>query len=495
MERFVTLIFRGARFENAAMPIPALSELMAYRDIVLAVARSLFLAENPDRLRLPRGFESGFALVMKGIEAGSTAPTIVRVPGPSAAPLVFAGKRDWFERARDLVEASIAAVAGHRELPAEFPLDVLPRFAAFGRSLADDESITVAQPDKQAGATYDRRVRKALVLRGQGTYEDEVSLVGEVRSADRDTETFALRLDDERKLEVRSPRAFFPLALESLRTAAPVRVRGTGLFDAVGTLLKVTMASDVSLAEEGDEQTRPGCATPVDAQLESLKALARGWYDEMSPEFDAERLDWLSKLLVALLDGFQLPRPYIYPTPEGLARAEWPGAKWEVISKFDLASREADVLAVRVDSEELHELTVPLGEPGAESKLGRFLQEHLCTNMPRELPSPIDDVEELLFRQVHPAFMRDGRPRQPGVLPDEEGQRRAFGGEGIGHNGGWGLPAPYGTTWPEVGRHVGGVSGRGSRTGADRLSRPDRRVHASTGGPGARLHRLQSPFE
>ena len=39
-----------------------------------------------------------------------------------------------------------------------------------------------------------------------------------------------------------------------------------------------------------------------------------------------------------------------------------------------------DVMAARNDSEELHELTVTLGEPGAESKLGRFLTEHLATH-------------------------------------------------------------------------------------------------------------------
>jgi hypothetical protein len=379
--RFVTLIFRGARFEDAAMPVPVLSELIAYEAIVLAVARALFLGEHQDRSRLPKGFEASFGLAMKGVEKGSALPVIVRVSEPSWTPhLAFdAADSDWFERARDLVEASIDAVANHRDLPPEFPVEILPRFTAFGRTLGDDDSIIVAQPGRHLGATYDRRVRKSLILRAQGTYEDEVNLVGEVRAADKDTEGFAIRMEDDRKLEVRTPRAFFPLALRSLTTSASVRVRGTGLFDAEGTLLKVTMASDVSLAEEGDEQTRPGCPTPVETQVQSLKALAPGWYDDEGLGFEADKLDWLSKLLIAVLDGFQLPRPYIYPTPEGFARAEWPGAKWDVSTNFDLGARQADVFAVRVDidSDEHHELTVPLTEPGAETKLGRFLHDHL----------------------------------------------------------------------------------------------------------------------
>jgi len=201
-----------------------------------------------------------------------------------------------------------------------------------------------------------------------------------VRAADKDAEGFVLRTADGRKLDVRIPPLFFPLALRSLGEAALVRVRGTGLYDQDGGLVKVTMATDVSLAEEGDEQTRPGCPTPVAAQVESLKALAPGWFDESSPAYDAASLHWLARLLTGVLDGFQLPRPYIYPTPEGLARAEWSGTSWEIVTSFDLGARSADVMAARNGSQEMHEITVPLGEPGGESKLGRFLTEHLATH-------------------------------------------------------------------------------------------------------------------
>lgn len=361
------------------MPVPVLSELIAYEALVLAVARSLFLHERQDRRRLPKGFEASFRLAMKGVEKGSAVPVIVRVTEPASIQLALNEPPDWFERSRDLVEAAIAAAAGHRDLPPEFPIDVLPRFTAFGRTLTDEEAIIVAQPGKQQGATYDRRVRKSLLLRGQGTYEDEVDIIGEVRAANKDAEGFEIRHNDERNLVVHTPRHFLPLAVRSLNESASVRVRGTGLFDAEGTLLRVTMASDVSPAEEGDEQTRSGCQTPVEAQVESLKALAPGWYDEDSPGYEPAKLEWLSKLLVALLDGFQLPRPYIYPTPEGLAQAEWSTEKWEIVSKFDLGAQQADVLAIRVDDADQHrELTLPLSEPGAEVKLGRFLQAHLA---------------------------------------------------------------------------------------------------------------------
>ncbi len=69
--------------------------------------------------------------------------------------------------------------------------------------------------------------------------------------------------------------------------------------------------------------------------------------------------------------------PYLYPTPEGQARAEWPGSQWEVIANIDLDAKLAEVLAVRLDSDRIDEERFPLDQPGGEIKLGRFVTEHL----------------------------------------------------------------------------------------------------------------------
>jgi hypothetical protein len=375
---FVTLMFRGARFDGAAMPLEALPELAAYRDLVLAVAKALFQNENPQRQRLPKGFEAGFRLVLEGVGAGSTVPIVSRVVDQALELFPEPPAVDVFDTARDLVQAGIAAGGAGLPLPTQLGKDVLARFNAFGRTLGRGESIVVAAPGRREGAVYDRNVRRRLVLLAQASYEDEVDLVGEVRAADKDIDGFLLRTEDGRKIAVTAPPLFFRLVLRSLGESALVRVRGTGVFDGDGVLQKVTMATDVSLTEEGEEgPSRPGCPTAVEAQVESLKGLAPGWYDGSGPPYDPSALEWLSKLLQGLLEGFQIPTPYVYPTPEGLARAEWSSARWEVACGFDLTARSADVLAARVDSEELHELPVHFAEPGAESKLGRFLIDHL----------------------------------------------------------------------------------------------------------------------
>jgi hypothetical protein len=377
---FVTLVFQGRRFGEAAMPLETLPELAAYRDLVLEAAKALFQARNPTRQRLPRGFETGLQLVLeKVIEGGSALPQISRVQDDLGLfPTLFPGV-DQFEEARNIIERGIAQ-GGFDDsvLPPDYAKQVLSRFGAFGRTLAPDEAILVGVPGNRNGSRYTREVRRRLVLQAQPTYEDEVDLVGEVRAADKDSEGFNLRTTDGARYPVRVPPLFFPVALRSLTSSALVRVRGTGLFDNTGKLTRITTASDVSMTEEDSEGARrPGCPTPVEAQVRSLAALSKGWFDESSPSYQRGELEWLEGLLKGVLDGFELPTPYLYPTPEGLARAEWSGVKWEVIVSMNLSERVADVVAARIDSDRVDEDRFSLMHPGTESKLGRFLIEHL----------------------------------------------------------------------------------------------------------------------
>ncbi len=130
-------------------------------------------------------------------------------------------------------------------------------------------------------------------------------------------------------------------------------------------------------AEQAPARPAAGCPTAIDEQIGSLRALVPGWYDGTGAAYAKEALDWLAKLLKGLVEGFRLPTPYLYPTPEGLARAEWPAADWEIVANIDLGARSAEVLAARADGNEVHELPVTFGEPGAESALGRFLSDRL----------------------------------------------------------------------------------------------------------------------
>lgn len=371
---FATLIFRGRRFDGAVMPLEALPELAAYRDLLAAVAKEMFFAENPGRVRLPKGFDASFRLTLSRIEDGSAVPIVER----EFEELPLLHSSDIFDRAREQVEAAIKGVSSQAAFPGWLTPAVAGRFSSFGRTLRDDELVVVAGAGQREGAVYDRRVRRSILVRSQGTYEEDVDLIGVVRETDVDQDSFEIRLADDRRIAVRASRPFLKQIVQSLQRDSAVRVSGTGVYDAEGKLLRVAQAADVSAAEEGDVASgRPGCRISVDEQVDSLKGLPDGWLDGDGRAFDGAALAWSAKLLTGIVNGFDLATPHIYPTPDGSVRAEWSRPRWEVSAELDSSRKLSEVRAVRLDADEVRERSFSLAEPGQEVLLGSFLASQL----------------------------------------------------------------------------------------------------------------------
>ncbi|HEY6722627.1 MAG TPA: hypothetical protein VI197_01310 [Polyangiaceae bacterium] len=367
---FATLVFRGKRFDGAAMPLEALPELAAYRDLLAAVAREFFFAANPGRVRLPKGFADSFRLSLTRIEPGSAIPIVEReLPASQLFPV-----GDLFDTARDEVAAAVEAVSANAPLPSWLTPSVAVRFASFGRTLKDDEAVVLAPAGERVGAEYNRHVRRRILLAGQGTYEEDVDLIGVVREADADQDSFEIRLGDDRRVPVRVSPSLLSQVLRSFQRESAIRVSGIGVYDPEGKLLRVSQASDVSAAEEGDVASgRPGCRIPVPVQVDSLKGLQDGWLDGEGVAFCAEALAWSSKLLESITIGFELATPHIYPTPAGGVRAEWSRPHWEISAELDWSRKLSEVRAVRLDADEMIERTFALSDPGQEVRLGSFL--------------------------------------------------------------------------------------------------------------------------
>jgi len=120
-----------------------------------------------------------------------------------------------------------------------------------------------------------------------------------------------------------------------------------------------------------------GCPITIDIQIASLAKLDNGWYDEESRKYEPEELRWAANLLGSVLDTFALPTPYIYPTPDGLVRAEWSLGDAEVIVNINLSNQSAEAIAALAGSDDVDELPVAFADHNAERVLGLFLSRYL----------------------------------------------------------------------------------------------------------------------
>lgn len=189
-----TITFSGPRFDDAGLELDVLSELLAYRKLLIETAKELWRGENPDRQRLPKGFEESIRLKFYSIESGSTVVPIKRVVSHDDS-LLFepAPRADEIDEAAQLIDETIAAVSEDRPIPDRMPKSALPLLAALGENLREDESIQTRSVRSTKPAEFTRETRKRVERLLEAVYEDRVEIVGEVRSADVDQRNFAIR--------------------------------------------------------------------------------------------------------------------------------------------------------------------------------------------------------------------------------------------------------------------------------------------------------------
>ena len=347
--RFVRPIYRGARFDDNALPVELLPDLSAYQDLVIELAGELFRVDYPDRKRLPKNFSDGFHLKLRTIEPGSAAPAMERVVADGSPALASAG--DYFERARDVIEQTLRAAAGAGPLPREFPRQLLSRFNGIGQGLREDEYVVWCSGDQRDGPRYDRSVRKRLILTNASTYEQQVDLTGRVVAFDEERKSFELKYD-----AIRVPARFDASQLATVRSVIanvdPIaRLTGVGEFDVGDRLRKVISVHALTLvSDDGD--------IDLDARLEELSTLRDGWFDGEGTAPTRATIDHAASSIRSLTAEGNVPTPYLYPTPEGDIRAEWPLADGEITATFDATGERVYLHASNSRGELLEELEI-----------------------------------------------------------------------------------------------------------------------------------------
>lgn len=121
----------------------------------------------------------------------------------------------------------------------------------------------------------------------------------------------------------------------------------------------------------------PVCRVPIAEQLAALQRLGNGWLDGVGTKYSTTSLGRAREILEPLVVSFGLPTPYLYPTPEGEIRAEWPTTAWDVVLTFDPEVTRAELVANATTRDETEEATYAADLSGMLSmsaKLGRLLR-------------------------------------------------------------------------------------------------------------------------
>ncbi len=245
-----TMTFEGARFDDHGLDLDVLSELSAYKKLIVETSKEVWRVDHPDRKNLPKGYEDSFSVKMYGVNPGSVAIDLMRIETASEEQLEIPfEKEDSFDKAATLVEDTINAMASDSPLPEAFPASVVPLFKDFGATLKEEECLSLWSANRRTPSRYTRSVRERFINWQDTNFEDEVDLIGEVRKADLDGNSFSIRLAEGKKIDGKFSPDQEKLVVNALQehNSTHLRFVGRGTFDRrSGALQKIISVGELT---------------------------------------------------------------------------------------------------------------------------------------------------------------------------------------------------------------------------------------------------------
>jgi hypothetical protein len=363
-DRFLAPRLVGARFDQHSLPLEILKDFAVFEEMLLEVSKWQFLASNPDRKRIPRGFSSGLELDLSEIEGGSAIAVISFV----ASALFANPNATYFEQARNHIIEAVAS-ADQGTTPA-LPPFLLSYFDRLGRSLHEGEYIEF---NRQGGsvAKLGLATRKRLIYASQAQkWTEDMSLKGRISAMDKGCMSFDLELKDGTRLKAPLSEQHLA-AVESALSAYPVlRVQRRGV-------VKKDRQDHFKSLETVEHMTQLD-PLDVESRLEELAELNPGWLDGKGLALDRNSLQMLARDFENCFDP-TLPLPYLYPTAEGGVQAEWSINQWEISLEIDLRQRSAQYQALFLPDQHTEEALFNLADQAdwllLSSALGAILAQ------------------------------------------------------------------------------------------------------------------------
>ena len=333
----------GKRFTGGIIPLEFLTDFTALGELVVETAKWKFRETNDGRTRVPRGFTEGVSLTLTGVEGGSAVPVIGL--WVAATTLFASPAQTYFEEAREAIVAAVAAAPGGQDRATDYlPPRLLSYFDRFGRHLRDGETVEFPRRPGERPAILTKQTRRALVLASSAeAVTEEATIFGTIPEVDQEARTFHIRLADGTKAKAPLTGQNYDDVMKAslaYRKRQWVRIAGVCQYTEGGRLRGIETVQHLSLLDRLD----------VNVRVEELKLLRPGWLEGSGVVPDRAGLDWLA---VALGEFYpdDLPLPHLYPTVEGLVRAEWSMDGSEASLEIDLASHRAAWHSLNLDDD------------------------------------------------------------------------------------------------------------------------------------------------
>lgn len=377
---FAAPVLRGGRFDDHTIPIDVLPQFVTYRDLVRDLAKELFRRRN-ERIRVPARFDEAFQLKLQKVEGDCAVPVFARASSSERGEDAAAGPDvgttgDYYDEARELITATIDALARNKPIPEAFPTEFLEDLNKLGGYLREDEALEFRGPSRTAGPVFDAWARLQLRTRvAKKTYTKPTELSGTVIGFDWETEYFRFRTLDGDNVVGRHTASNAQMLLQALKEKKFTRVRVTGdvQFTHDHIPQKISGITRVELWSGSDEAT----VRRVEERLQEFTTLPRGWLDGEGVPVPADEVPWLATRLTLLMVEHELPEPTLFAVGDGGVQAIWRSPPWRVEGEFNLIDKSVSLIAISVESDDDDDADFDLTSAGQGREFIAFLKKYL----------------------------------------------------------------------------------------------------------------------
>lgn len=373
---FISPRLTGKRFNDHLMPLDLLEDFAALEDLLLSVAKKIYLAEHPARKIAPKSLTDGVSLKLEKVDEGSAIlkiwlviNTLLNVPQqPTELTTTY------FERAKNEVFAAIDAAYKNETIVSEFiDKDDLLHFRKVGNRLREDEAIDFSPNSENYTAILDRRIRHRILEASVHNNDPrDAKIRASVASLNKEKGIFTLSIVGGGNTEIStafSP-AFYNLFIESFEryeTGQKILIFGTAKYNKANKIEEIVSVQSVSILDPLD----------VPSRLWELSSIKNGWLDgEIGSGINKRGISKLSDLFDLHFDH-SLPLPHVYPTVDGNIQAEWSTDTSEVSLEITLSDLRGLLHDYNVSSKEYTEFTFDLHSEAGWNSLNQTLSTTL----------------------------------------------------------------------------------------------------------------------
>ncbi|WP_288438461.1 hypothetical protein [uncultured Chryseobacterium sp.] len=338
---FISPRLEGHRFDDHTLPISLMEDFSAFEELIFELAKTIYLNENPQRKRVPKGFTDNVYLKLSKIEEGSTITKIlIAVTTSFINPTITVANDEYFsyfEKARDKIFELVEDANSGKS--ATIDSKFLNYFNRIGKNLEEDESIDfLNSPISTRNVKFSKNTRRKILLSRKEKlgYSEIIHENVLISSIDKKNQIFNIELNNS-TFEHPIINDFLDtinLAFQEYENKTLVSLKATGVYN---EQLKLVHIEDIQSMDVLDPYD-------VNVRLQDLLLLEDKWYDGIQGKaLDKEKTN-IFEITFKNYFNSNLQLPAIFPTLNGDILLEWKKDDIEISLEVSLKDLNAELL-------------------------------------------------------------------------------------------------------------------------------------------------------